>query len=160
MGINHAEFNWQLDHNETFETPEVLLVRSSEGMGGMSRMQHRIMNDMLLPKTWAQDVPPILINSWEAMYFKVDHFSVMELAESARRVGCDLIVVDDGWFGFRNNIDSSLGDWEVNTWKFPGGMARLAEELNDLGMRLGLWFEPEMVSEDSDLYRAHPEVKF
>ena len=152
-------FQWHLDYQSSFSTPEVLLVRSSEGMGGMSRMQHRIMNDMLLPKTWAQDVPPILINSWEAMYFDVSHENIMALAKQGAEIGCDLMVVDDGWFSSRSDINSSLGDWTVNKSKFPGGMKLLGEELNAMGLKLGVWFEPEMVSEKSELYRNHPDVR-
>ena len=157
MGINPMEFQWHLAPGAEFSTPEALMVRSDEGMGGMSRTQHRIINDRLVPRTWAHDAPPVLVNSWEAMYFNVNHENIMKLAIDSVRVGCDLVVVDDGWFSNRLNINSSLGDWTVNTEKFPRGLAGLADDLNNLGMKLGIWIEPEMVSEESALYQAHPE---
>ena len=157
MGIHPMDFQWHLRPGEVFSTPEALIVRSDEGVGGVSRTQHRIINDMLLPKTWAFYNPPVLINSWEAMYFNVNHESILALGEEAAKVGCDLMVVDDGWFANRFTINSSLGDWTVDHSKFPCGLSYLAEELNKIGMKLGIWLEPEMVSEDSDLYRSHPE---
>jgi alpha-galactosidase len=97
LGINPMEFGWHLQPGETFSTPEALMVRSEEGLGGMSRMQHRILRDLLIPNTWANEVPPVLINSWEAMYFNVSHEHILALATQAYKVGCDLMVVDDGW---------------------------------------------------------------
>jgi alpha-galactosidase len=157
MGINPMEFQWHLEFGKTFSTPEALMVRSDEGLGGMSRTQHRVMNNMLVPRTWAHDAPPVLVNSWEALYFNVSHESILNLAHSASRIGCDLLVIDDGWFSNRTTIHSSLGDWTVNTSRFPQGLAGIAADVNSLGLKLGIWLEPEMVSEDSDLYRSHPE---
>lgn len=153
-------FSWRLCAGEVFSTPEVLLVRSDEGLGGVSRTQHRIINDMLVPRTWAYDCPPVLINTWEALYFEVSYSSVIELAHEAVKVGCDLLCIDDGWFGERSSIFRGLGDWTVNEVKFPYDLASLGRELNAMGVRLGIWLEPEMVSEDSALFAAHPDWCF
>lgn len=126
-------------------------MRSSEGMGGMSRVLHRLLLDKLmapLPR-WAEISPPVLLNSWEANYFDINHDNVIEMAKQGSRIGIDLVVIDDGWFGNREDDTTSLGDWVANPDKFPHGLRHLAQEVNALGCRLGIWFEPEMVSDQS-----------
>jgi alpha-galactosidase len=126
-----------------------VLVRSGEGLGGMSRTMHRLFLDNLVPRSWADTSPPVLLNTWEAKYFHVNHANVLEMAKQAVKLGINLVVLDDGWFGCRNNDTTSLGDWVPNATKFPQGIRGLAQEINELGCKFGLWFEPEMMSEDS-----------
>eukprot|EP01039_Chlorochromonas_danica_P002520 gene2520-2760_t len=160
MGIHPMGLQWYLKEGGVFHTPEAVLVRSSEGLGGMSRMLHKIVLDRLIPKHWSHENPPILLNTWEGKYFHVNHENVIEMARQACKLGMDMIVLDDGWFGQRNNDRSSLGDWIVNLEKFPLGLKGLVEEINAMGLKFGLWFEPEMVSEQSVLYAAHPDWAF
>lgn len=158
MGIHPMGFQWKLDPSDIFETPEVILVRSNDGLGGMSRELHRVLKSHVIAKcpVWAELSPPILLNTWEAEYFNISHSSVVEMAKVASQVGIDLIVLDDGWYGERNDDTTSLGDWTPNSSKFPKGLGILAKEVNLIGCRLGLWFEPEMVSEQSNLIKSHP----
>lgn len=155
MGIHPDGFSWQLEPGESFQVPEAVLVCSSIGLGGMSRTFHDFFRSHLIR---GQHRPrPVLLNSWEACYFNFDHDRLMEMGRMAARCGIELLVVDDGWFGHRNDTTSSLGDWQVNEEKLPGGLKCLGEKLNALGMELGVWMEPEMISLDSKLYRAHPD---
>lgn len=150
MGIHPMGFQWHLASNQEFTTPECILVRSAEGLGGMSRQLHRVFLDALIPSNrWSTSPPPILLNSWEAKYFQVSHDNIIEMATKAISIGIDMIVVDDGWFGKRDSDTSSLGDWWINIAKFPQGLKPLVDEINQLGCKFGLWFEPEMVSEQS-----------
>ena len=149
MGIHPMGFQWHMSSGEEFKTPEALLVRSSDGLGGMSRMLHRVFLDHLIPTQWSNSPPPILLNSWEAKYFDVNHDNIIEMAQKAVSIGIDMIVVDDGWFGKRDSDTSSLGDWWPNGLKFPHGLKALVDEVNQIGCKFGLWFEPEMVSEQS-----------
>eukprot|EP01038_Epipyxis_sp_PR26KG_P016244 gene16244-22115_t len=149
MGIHPMGLQWHLNRGGSFSTPEAVLVRSGNGLGGMSRMLHKLFNERLIPHTWADANPPVLLNSWEAKYFNVNHATILELAELAVEVGVDLVVIDDGWFGNREDDKSSLGDWDPNILKFPLGLKALADDINSLGCKLGLWFEPEMVSAES-----------
>eukprot|EP01035_Chromulina_nebulosa_P021051 gene21051-27278_t len=159
MGIHSMGFQWNLKQGENFNTPEVVLVRSNEGIGGMSRVFHRLFLDHLIAPLpdWARVNPPVLLNSWEAKYFDVNHGNIVDMAKQASRIGVDLIVIDDGWFGARNDDTTSLGDWKENFSKFPQGLNAVAKEVNSYGCRLGLWFEPEMVSEQSVLHSLHPD---
>ncbi|HAT10485.1 MAG TPA: alpha-galactosidase [Planctomycetes bacterium] len=158
IGINPHEFTWELTPGATFQAPEAVLVRSGEGLGGMSRAYHRLYRSRLVRGPFRDAPRPVLINNWEATYFNFDTEKLLRLAAAGAEVGCDLFVLDDGWFGKREGDRSGLGDWTtVNLAKLPGGLQRLAEGVNALGLRFGLWFEPEMVSPDSDLYRAHPD---
>jgi len=157
VGINPMGLQWHLTPNKTFNTPEVVMARSKEGLGGMSRAIHRLFLDRLLPRNWSDAEPPILLNSWEAKYFHVNHSNIVEMAQQASNVGINLIVLDDGWFGKRENDTCSLGDWVADMTKFPHGIKGLAEDVNAAGCKFGLWFEPEMVSEDSMLYTTHPD---
>lgn len=161
IGINPLEFAWELAPGGSFQAPEAVLVRSGDGLGGMSRTFHRLYRSRLVRGPFRDAPRPVLINNWEATYFKFDTDKLLALAKAGKEVGCDLCVLDDGWFGKREDDRSGLGDWtRVNQAKLPGGLKRLAEGVNALGMRFGLWFEPEMVSPDSDLYREHPDWCF
>ena len=155
LGIHPEGFSWRLEPGDSFQTPEAALVCSSGGLGGMSRAYHDLFRRHLIR---GQDKHrPTLVNSWEACYFDFDHDKLLELGREAARYGIELLVVDDGWFGRRRDETTSLGDWHVNEEKFPGGLSRLAGELRELGVGLGVWMEPEMISPDSELYRAHPD---
>ncbi len=156
-GINEDGFSWKLAPGEKFYTPEVVMTYSNSGLGGMSRAQHRFYRRHLLEKKWLASPRPVVVNNWEATYFDFDADKLVDIARDAGALGFDMLVVDDGWFGKRNDDSCSLGDWVVNEEKLPGGMGKLAERIGEFGMGLGLWFEPEMASRDSDLYRAHPD---
>ncbi|EME27686.1 alpha-galactosidase isoform 1 [Galdieria sulphuraria] len=157
LGINPQGFAWNLEPGESFCSPECVLVFSDEGIGGISRELHRLFCEHLIPQRWRNFVPPVLINTWEAVYFNISHEVVIELASKAKELGIELIVLDDGWFGHRNDTTSSLGDWYPNLQKLPYGLAGLSKEIHSMGLQFGLWFEPEMVSRDSELYSLHPD---
>ncbi|BCJ95859.1 alpha-galactosidase [Anaerocolumna cellulosilytica] len=157
MGINPFDFEWLLEEGEEFQTPEVVMVYSKKGFGEMSRTYHRLYRNRLARGKYKNAERPILINNWEATYFNFTEQKLKDIAKEAAQLGMELLVLDDGWFGKRNTDNSSLGDWFVNREKLPGGLKILSEEINGYGMGFGLWFEPEMVSPDSDLYRAHPD---
>ncbi|MCD8076228.1 MAG: alpha-galactosidase [Lachnospiraceae bacterium] len=157
MGIHPDHFCWKLEPGMEFQAPEVVLVYSDEGLGKMTRSFHALYRKHLIRGYWKDRQRPVLINNWEATYFDFDTEKLLAIAREAAAGGIEMLVVDDGWFGRRSNDDSSLGDWQVNEKKLPGGFAYLAQEVNKLGMKLGIWVEPEMVSEDSELYRAHPD---
>ena len=155
-GINPENFSWMLAPGESFETPEVYLTYSGEGLGGMSRNLHDFMRSHLIRDGWADRKRPLLVNSWEAAYFDFDSAKLLGIAESAAKLGIEMLVLDDGWFGARNDDTTSLGDWFVNTDKI-GDLGELVKKINALGVKFGLWFEPEMISEKSKLYQEHPE---
>ena len=159
-GINESFFSWKLESGESFSSPEAVLVYTNRGIGEMSRIFHRFYADHLIRGKWKKAVRPLLLNSWEAMYFDFDGEKICALAKEAAALGIELFVLDDGWFGKRNDDTSSLGDWFVNTEKIKGGLKKLSDCIRALGMRFGLWFEPEMVSENSDLVRRHPDWRF
>jgi alpha-galactosidase len=157
MGINPFDFNWKLEPNEAFQTPEVVMVYSSEGVGSMSRTFHELYRTRLVRGNYRDRERPILVNNWEATYFDFNADKILDIAETGRELGIELFVLDDGWFGKRNDDKSSLGDWFVDRQKLPEGLNHLALRVKELGLDFGLWFEPEMVSVDSDLYREHPD---
>ncbi len=157
MGIHPFDFRWLLDPSEAFQCPEVVMVYSNRGLGRMSGTYHRLYRSRLCRGRYRDRERPIPINTWEAVYFNVNDKIVRELSGEARDLGLELLVVDDGWFGRRSDDSSSLGDWNVNREKFPDGLSLLAEEVERLGLKFGLWIEPEMVSPDSDLFRTHPD---
>ena len=157
MGINPEDFEWRLNPGESFVTPQAALVYSAEGLGGMSRAFHDLYRDHLIRSAWKDKPRPILINNWEATYFDFDDEKLLAIAREAAQSGIEMLVMDDGWFGHRNDDNTSLGDWVVNENKLKGGLKKLAEGVNALGLKFGIWFEPEMISPDSDLYRAHPD---
>ena len=157
MGINPFDFNWLLESGESFTAPEVVMVYSDNGIGGMSRVYHKLYRTRLARGKFRNADRPILINNWEGTYFNFDEQKIVDIAARAKEAGVELMVLDDGWFGKRNNDLSSLGDWFVNREKLPNGIDGLAKKINDLGMQFGLWFEPEMVSPISELYEKHPD---
>lgn len=157
MGINQETFSKVLKMKESFMTPECVLCYSDEGFGKLSREYHRLYRNQLCRSRRAHEPRPILINNWEGTYFNFNEEKLLKIAEKAKEAGIELFVLDDGWFGKRNDDRSSLGDWYVNTAKLPNGIKGLAEKINAMGMEFGLWFEPEMVNPDSDLFRAHPD---
>lgn len=157
LGINERGFAWHLEPGETFQTPEALIAYSDEGYDGMSRAFHRLVLDNIVRGAWKRRERPILINNWEATYFDFDEDKLVDIARTAKQAGVELFVLDDGWFGARNNDTAGLGDWTPNPARLPQGLAGLSKRINDLGLKFGLWFEPEMVNKDSDLYRAHPD---
>lgn len=157
IGINPFEFEWKLEKGESFHTPEAVLIYSDEGLNGMSQNFHNLFKNNLMRSSYREKARPILINNWEATYFDFNEDSILEIAKTAKKVGVELFVLDDGWFGNRNDDTTSLGDWSVNLSKLPNGIKGLAEKVNQLGLQFGLWFEPEMVNEISDLYKEHPD---
>ncbi len=157
LGINPAEFAWTLAPGEAFQTPEAVLTYSAEGLNGMSQQFHALWEKHLLPRKWACAHRPVLLNSWEAAYFDFDEEKLLAIAKAAADAGIELFVMDDGWFGHRDDDTTSLGDWQPDKKKLPGGLGRLGDRVRALGLQFGLWMEPEMVSPDSDLYRAHPD---
>lgn len=157
MGMNPFDFSWLLEPGEAFQTPEAVMVYSNEGLGGMSRIYHRLYRSRLCRGEYRDKERPVLINNWEGTYFDFTADQIEQIAAKGKELGIELLVLDDGWFGRRNDDASSLGDWFVNREKLPNGLDNLAERINKLGLQFGLWFEPEMVSEDSELYRNHPD---
>lgn len=156
LGINPETFSWTLAPGEAFETPEACLTFSGEGIGRMSRNFHDFMRNHLIRDGWARKKRPLLVNSWEAAYFDFDAEKLLGIAKSAAELGIEMLVLDDGWFGARNDDTTSLGDWFVNTAKI-GDLGELVRKINALGLKFGLWFEPEMISEKSVLYGEHPD---
>jgi len=157
VGINPFDFTWLLQPGESFQTPEVATVYSANGLGDMSRTYHKLYRTRLCRGRFRDQVRPVLINNWEATYFDFTADKIENIARTGQELGIELFVLDDGWFGKRNNDRSSLGDWFVNASKLPLGLENLVERVRKLDMQFGLWFEPEMISPDSDLYRAHPD---
>lgn len=157
IGINPFDFAWLLKTDEEFTTPEAVMVYSDSGLGKMSRTYHKLYRERLCRGNFRDKERPILINNWEATYFNFTAEKIENLAEKAHDLGIELVVLDDGWFGHRNDDSSSLGDWFVDKNKLPHGLTDLADKVNNKNMKFGLWFEPEMVSPDSELYKAHSD---
>lgn len=157
MGIHPERFCWKLEPGAAFQAPEVVLTYSDEGLGKMTRSFHRLYRDHLIRSCWKDRERPVLINNWEATYFDFNTEKLLDIAREASKAGIEMLVMDDGWFGHRESDNSSLGDWFVNEEKLPGGLGYLADEVNKLGMKFGIWVEPEMISEDSKLYQEHPD---
>ncbi|MCX7709987.1 MAG: alpha-galactosidase [Clostridia bacterium] len=157
IGINPFDFSWLLEPGESFQTPEAVMVYSPEGFGRMSRTFHKLYRTRLCRGVYKKKERPVLVNNWEATYFDFNSAKILELGKSASELGIELLVLDDGWFGNRDTDNSSLGDWFVDRNKLPEGLDHLARGLGNLGLKFGLWFEPEMISPNSDLYRAHPD---
>lgn len=156
-GINDFDFSWLLQQNCELETPEIVIAYSNEGIGGMSRELHNAYRNHLINKRFVNKQRPIVINNWEATYFDFDNEKLMRIIDAAEDTGIDTFVLDDGWFGKRNDDKSSLGDWVVNEEKLKGGLKTVIDYVHSKGMKFGLWFEPEMISEESELYRKHPD---
>ncbi len=157
LGINPHCFDWTLSAGDRFETPEAVMTFSPDGFNGMSAHFHDFVNEHVVRGDWKGKERPVLVNSWEACFFRFTRRKLLRLARQSKRLGAELFVLDDGWFGKRNDDRAGLGDYAVNKKKLPRGMRSFADEIHVLGMRFGLWFEPEMVNPDSELFRAHPE---
>ena len=156
-GINDYLFGWELDGGESFITPQTALCYSAEGLGGLSRAYHDFFREYVIDPKRVYERRPIVINNWEATYFGFDNEKLFAIIDEAAKLGIDTFVLDDGWFGKRNDDKSGLGDWFVNNKKLKGGLKPIIDRCKKNGMKFGLWFEPEMISEDSDLYRTHPD---
>ena len=157
MGLQDEMFSYPLAEGEIFYTPEVLLTFSGSGMNLLSQNLHRCIRQHICRGKYKESVRPVLVNSWEAAYFDFDGDTLYELAKEAKNAGIDMLVLDDGWFGKRDDDNSGLGDWFVNEKKLGGTLGDLIKKINDLGVKFGIWVEPEMISEDSNLYREHPD---
>ncbi len=157
MGINPTWFSWELKSGDSFQTPEAVMVYSDEGLNGMSRSFHRLYRARLVRGPWRDRPRPILINNWEATEFDISEEHILKIAGKARECGIEMFVLDDGWFGARRSDRAGLGDWVPAPEVLPNGIRGLSEKVTALGMKFGLWIEPEMVNPDSDLYRAHPD---
>ncbi|PZD96280.1 alpha-galactosidase [Paenibacillus sambharensis] len=157
MGLNPFDFGWRLEPGESLQTPEVVMVHSHEGLGGMSRTYHDIYRSRLCRGAFRDQTRPILVNNWEATYFNFNADKIESIAKAGKELGIELFVLDDGWFGKRDDDTTSLGDWFVDRNKLPNGLEDLVKRVRDMGMQFGLWFEPEMVSTESELYRKHPD---
>ena len=157
MGIHPKHFSYQLKPGERFTAPEVVLAYSGKGLTHLTHLYHRVYRENLCKSPYVRKERPILINSWEAAYFDFDEAKLLEIAKEAVDMGVELFVLDDGWFGNRNDDNAALGDWDVNTAKLPRGLGGLSEDIHEMGLNFGLWIEPEMVSENSGLYRKHPD---
>lgn len=156
-GIGSSDFIWTLKPGQCFETPQVIMTYTPDGLGQMSRQLHDIIRLALAPAEFRTRTRPVLLNSWEACYFDINEEKILNLASQAADLGMDMLVMDDGWFGCRKNDHSSLGDWTVSPAKFKNGLGSLIQKVKALGLQFGLWVEPEMISPDSDLYRLHPD---
>ncbi len=157
LGISPNTFNWTLEPGDAFATPEAVLAYSNAGLGAMSDAFHALYRERLARGRWRDAPRPVLLNTWEAAYFDFDETRLLDIAAAARDLGIELFVLDDGWFGARDSDDSSLGDWVVDRRKLPGGIDGLATKVEALGLRFGLWIEPEMVSTRSRLFEDHPD---
>ena len=156
-GINPHCFLWKLKSGEDFVTPQAVMSYTTGGTNALMANMHDFVNSHIIRKDFQNSERPIVINNWEATFFHFNRRKLLALARKAKRLGVEMFVLDDGWFGKRNSDTAGLGDWTVNTKKLPGGITALAKKINQMGMQFGLWFEPECVNEDSDLFRAHPE---
>ena len=157
MGIHPADFGWKLESGDAFDTPEVVLTYSADGLGTMTRNFHDFYRNHLIRSKYRNQKRPVLINNWEATYFDFNTEKLLDIARTAAKHGIEMLVMDDGWFGHRNDDSTSLGDWFVNEEKITGGLKYLVDEVNKLGLKFGIWMEPEMISPDSKLYKEHPD---
>lgn len=157
MGIHSEKFSFCLGTGEYFAAPQLIMSYSDSGLSKLSQQYHKILREHMCRGAYQYRKRPVLLNNWEATYFNFNKEKLISLAEQAAKLGIEMLVLDDGWFGKRDDDNSGLGDWHVNEKKLGGSLKELGDRIHDLGMKFGLWFEPEMISEDSDLYRAHPD---
>ena len=157
MGINPEQFRWRLQPGESFDAPQVILSYSATGFERLSHQYHDVLRDHMCRGKWVHHARPVVVNTWEAAYFNFDRDTILRLAKDTAKAGADMLVLDDGWFGKRDDDTSGLGDWFENTEKLGGTLASLSEAVHAEGLMFGIWMEPEMISEDSDLYRLHPD---
>ncbi len=156
QGINPSGFRFIIKAGDTFEAPEAVMTYTDSGFGGQSVNMHRFVKEHIVRGEWADKERPVLLNSWEASYFNITERSLVDLAKSGKELGIEMLVMDDGWFGERNDDLRALGDWDPNPKKLPGGLGRLSDKITELGVGFGIWVEPEMINTDSLLYKAHP----
>ena len=156
-GIHPEGFEWKLEPNGCFQTPEAILSFSADGLNALSRNYHRVIREAVIPPQWRDTKKPVLVNSWEATYFDFNAEKLLQLARSAKELGMEMLVLDDGWFGKRDDDTTSLGDWVCNEAKLGCSLKELSEKIHEIGLWFGLWFEPEMISPESNLYRVHPD---
>lgn len=159
IGINEEQFSWELTAGAHFQTPEVVMTYSHQGLNALSQAFHSLIRDRVARGKYQHALRPILVNNWEATYFDFDEAKLRPIVDEAKQLGIEMFVLDDGWFGHRDNDDSSLGDWFVDKNKFPNGLNGFADYVHSQGLKFGLWFEPEMISEDSELFRNHPDYR-
>ncbi len=157
LGIHPDTFEWLMNPGDKFQTPELVMVYSDQGLNGMSQTYHNLYRTRLVRGVWRDRVRPVLLNNWEATYMDFDEEAILKIASKAKSVGVELFVLDDGWFGTRNDDTQGLGDWYANLEKLPNGISGLSDKIDALGMKFGLWIEPEMTNKNSELYRAHPD---
>lgn len=157
LGINPFAFTWRVEPNESFQTPEAVIAYSDKGLNGMSQTFHKLYRTRLARGSWRDKVRPILINNWEATVFDFDEEKILDIARKASEAGVEMFVLDDGWFGQRNDDRHGLGDWTPNLQKLKSGISGISRKVEEMGMKFGLWFEPEMVNKESGLYRLHPD---
>lgn len=157
IGLNPDPFTWTLKPGETFDTPEAVLNYGTNGLNGMRQGFHKLIRNHIMPPRWRDAQRPVLLNSWEAMYYDVNLDKIETQAQLAKELGIELFVLEDGWFRAGNDSRSSMGDWTCNQNKLPGGIDRVASIVHAKGLKFGLWFEPEAVSPNSQLYRTHPD---
>ncbi|TGB01668.1 alpha-galactosidase [Halobacillus salinus] len=157
VGIHPTRFSWKLQENEYFQSPEAVLTYSNEGLNGLSQSIHQWVHYHLIQERWRTAERPVLVNNWEATYFDFNEEKLEAFATEAKQLGIELFVLDDGWFGKRDDDTTSLGDWFVDKRKLPNGIGKLASQVKNKGMKFGLWFEPEMISPESELITAHPD---
>ena len=157
MGINPFDFKWELNGGDSFQTPEAIIVYSDKGMNDLSQTFHKLFRERVARGEWRDKERPILVNNWEATYFDFNEEKIVAMAGKAKELGFELFVLDDGWFGKRNDDKTSLGDWFPNLEKLPNGVKGLGEKVVKEGIKFGLWFEPEMISKNSRLYEEHPD---
>lgn len=157
MGINPEGFKWYLEPDEEFCSPEAVMVFTNQGLGEMSRIFHRFYSNNLIRGKWKKAKRPLLINNWEGTGMNFDHNKLVSIAKHAKDIGLEMLVMDDGWFGHRDDDRTSLGDWFVADYKLEKGLGGLIKDVNDLGLKFGIWFEPEMISPESEIYKAHPD---
>nr|MCR5625860.1 alpha-galactosidase [Lachnospiraceae bacterium] len=156
-GINDEYFSWCLEAGNVFDTPELIMAYTPDGLGKLSRLYHNIIRENVCDRKYLDMKRPVLINNWEATYFDFNDEKILGIAKEAAELGIEMLVLDDGWFGKRDDDNSGLGDWFVNEKKLKGGLGKLSAGIVNLGMKFGLWIEPEMINEDSDLFRKHPD---
>lgn len=157
MGLQNTNFAWRLEVGDSVTAPEVIMTYAANGLNQLSHNYHHIIRENVVDAKYYNLQRPVLINNWEATYFDFNKEKILEIADNAKEIGIDMLVLDDGWFGQRESDNSSLGDWYVNEEKLEGGLKALADGVRERDMKFGLWFEPEMISEDSDLFREHPD---